>query len=52
VINISSYNVFGIYVDKTQTTPRSVNHDKLKEVIDDLISDKIIHKVVIVKRWV
>ena len=47
-----SYKVFGIYVDKTQTTPIDVNNDKLQERIDYLLSNKTIHKVVIEKEWV
>lgn len=47
-----SYKVFGIYVDKTQTTPISINSDELDDRISHLISNKIIHKVVIEKVWV
>ena len=49
---MSSYKVFGIYVDNTQTTPLEVNNDKLDERIIHLLSNKTIHKVVIEKVWV
>ncbi len=49
---MSSYKVFGIYVDKTQSKTLSVNNDKLQERVDYLLSNKIIHKVVIEKVWV
>ena len=49
---MSSYKVFGIYVDKTQTTPIDVNNDELQERMSYLLSNKTIHKVVIEKVWV
>ncbi len=47
-----SYRVFGIYVDKTQSKALSVNNDQLQERVDYLLSNKIIHKVVVEKMWV
>lgn len=47
-----SYKVFGIYVDKTQSKALSVNNDKLQERVDYLLSNKVIHKVVIRKEWI
>ncbi len=49
---MSSYKVFGIYVDNTQTTPIDVNNDELDDRISHLISNKTIHKVVIEKSWI
>ncbi len=49
---MSSYKVFGIYVDKTQTQPISINNDELDDRISHLLSNKLIHKVVIEKGWV
>ena len=47
-----SYKVFGIYVDKTQTQPIEINNDELDDRISHLISNKLIHKVVVEKVWV
>lgn len=47
-----SYKVFGIYVDKTHTQPISINNDELNDRISHLISNKLIHKVVIQKEWI
>ena len=47
-----SFRVFGIKVDKTQTAPRDVDSSSLNEEVSSLISDKVIHKVVVEKNWV
>ena len=52
VVKIPSYRVFGIYVDKTQSTPIAVNNDELEERISYLLSNKTIEKVVVKKEWV
>jgi len=49
---MSSYKVFGIYVNGDQSKPLACNNETLKESIDLFLNSKTIEKVVVIKRYV
>lgn len=49
---MTSYKLFGISVDGSQTFPRFTNNDDLQEKINELLSSKKVEKVVIIKNYI
>lgn len=48
---MSSFKVFGINVNGTQTEPSHVNKSELEDLISTLLNIQHIHKVVVIKKW-
>ena len=52
VVSITSFKVFGIKVDNNQTKPEEVNRLHLESSIDYLIENRLVERIVIIKKWV
>ncbi len=48
---MTSFKVFGIKVDGTQTLPEFTNKSGLNDKIDSMLDKQTIHKVVVIKKW-
>lgn len=49
---MSSFTLFGIYVNSNQTKPVEANSDELTARIEAMLSHQLIWKVVVTKNWI